>query len=93
MCPGHHSMARPQVVERRTGLKIWTVAAHIMNSNFGRPTRGGLPRRELGEVLTTPNRKKDVTEHLIRPRISTDPLVQHKQWKCDLRSGTSLLFG
>jgi len=54
---------------------------------------GGLPRWELGEVLTTPNRKNYVTKHFVRPQTWTDPLVQHDQWKCDLRFGTWILFG
>jgi len=81
-------MARPQVVEGQAGLQIWNVAAHILNISFGQLTRGGLPRWEFGEVLTTPNRKNDVTVHLIRPRILNDRLVQQKQWKCDLGFGT-----
>jgi hypothetical protein len=29
--PCHHSMARPQVADRGDGLRIWRVAANILN--------------------------------------------------------------
>ena len=37
-------------------LQVWRVAANI--SSRGQPTRGGTPAWGLGEILTTPHRKK-----------------------------------
>ena len=37
---------------------VWRVAANILNNSRGQPTRGGPPDWGLGEVLTTPHRKK-----------------------------------
>jgi len=58
-------------------------------SNRGQPTRGGLPARELGDVLTTPH----WTTCLVMKQIHvspawTDPSVNTKQWKRDMRFGT-----
>jgi hypothetical protein len=33
---------------------IWRVAANILNSSRGQPTRGGIPAWGLGELLTAP---------------------------------------
>jgi hypothetical protein len=51
-------MARPQVADGGNGLRIWRVAANILNSSRGQPTRGGPPAWGLGMWLTTPHRKK-----------------------------------
>ena len=42
----------------------------------GQPTRGRPPAWVLGEVLTTPHRKRDVTKLFTSPRTWTDHLVQ-----------------
>jgi len=36
---------------------VWRVAANILNSSRGQPTRDGPPAWWLGEVLTTPHHK------------------------------------
>jgi hypothetical protein len=48
-------MARPQVADRGDGLKIWRVAANILNKQS--LTGGGLPAWGLGGGLTIPHRK------------------------------------
>jgi hypothetical protein len=42
----------------RNGLQIWRVTANILNKYCEQSTRGGPPAWRLGEVLTTPARKK-----------------------------------
>ena len=37
---------------------IWRVAANILNKQSRQPTRSGAPTWGLGELLTTPHRKK-----------------------------------
>ena len=68
---------------------IWKVAANVLNKQSGRHTRIGPPAGGLGEVLTTPHRKKyHVTKCLQEPRTWTDTLVRPKQRKRDMRFGT-----
>jgi hypothetical protein len=42
----------------KNGLRIWRVAANTLNKQSREPTRGDPPAWVLGEVLTTPHRKK-----------------------------------
>jgi hypothetical protein len=39
----HHGIPRSQVAGGGDGLQIWRVAANILNSSHGQPTRGGPP--------------------------------------------------
>jgi hypothetical protein len=52
--PCQHGMARPQVADGGDGPRIWAVAANILKSSRGQPTRGGPPAWALGGGLTTP---------------------------------------
>jgi hypothetical protein len=51
-------MARPQVADGGDALKVWRVAANILNKSRGEPTKSGPPAWGLGVGLTTPHRKK-----------------------------------
>jgi hypothetical protein len=42
----------------RNGLQLWKVAANILNKQSRTADKGGRPAWGLGEVLTTPHRKK-----------------------------------
>jgi hypothetical protein len=44
--------------EWRNGVQIWRVAVNTLNKQSRQPTRGGPPPWGLGEVLTSPHRKK-----------------------------------
>jgi hypothetical protein len=55
--PCHHHMACPQAAAGGRP-PIWRVAVNKLNSSRGQPTRAGPPAWGLGEVLTTPLRKK-----------------------------------
>jgi hypothetical protein len=50
-------MARPQVADRKDGLKIWRVAANILNKQSRTADRGGPPVSGLSWGLTTPTVK------------------------------------
>ena len=68
-------------------IQIWRAAGSVVNYGRGQATRGVSSAAGLGEVLTTPHRKKNnFTKYFTRTR--SDPLVHHKQWETHLRFGT-----
>jgi hypothetical protein len=83
--PCHHGMARPQVADGGNDLQIWRVAANILKSSSGQPTRGCPPAWGLGVGLTTPHLKNFlVTKIHKKPRTWTDSLDNRpKQRKMD----------
>jgi hypothetical protein len=76
-------MAHPWVADRGDGLHIRTVAANILISRRGQPTRDGPPVWVLGKKLTTPHRKKKKNK-LVRKQY-TGPLAA----SCDHDNDTS----
>jgi hypothetical protein len=56
--PCHHGMARPQVADGGTASYMEGSCEKNLISSRGQPTRGGPPAWGVGEVLTTPLRKK-----------------------------------
>jgi hypothetical protein len=52
-CPCHHATVRPQVAGGGDDIQIRRVAANILISSRGQPTRGDLPAWWLGVRLTT----------------------------------------
>ena len=58
---------------------VWRVAANILNNSREQPTRGGPPDWGLGEVLTTPHRKK----------VSCYEIFTRKGWDLAWFSGTA----
>ena len=67
--------------------QIWSIAANILNKQSRTADKGGPLGWGLGEVLTTPNRKKyHVTKYSYsKLRTWTDTLVRHKQRKRDIK--------
>jgi hypothetical protein len=53
--PCRHGMARPRVADGGTASEY---GGQLRICSRGQPTRGGPPAWGLGEVLTTPHRKK-----------------------------------
>ena len=66
--PCFHGTLRPQVTDRGYGLQKWRVAANMLNKQPWAADRGGPPARGLVEGLTTPHRKKRLTNPLDKPR-------------------------
>jgi hypothetical protein len=50
--PCHHGMARTYVSDAGDGLRIWRVAANILNKQSRTADRGGPPAWGLGGMLT-----------------------------------------
>src|SRR5215468_11096870 len=69
----------------RHNTPIHNILSTAVQFSRGQPTRGGPPAWGLGEVLTTPHRKKyDVTKHMDKPRTWTDSLVRPQLRKRDI---------
>jgi len=48
---------------------MWRIAANILNNIRGQPTRGGTLAWVLGEVLTTPHRKRKYLKESLGPGL------------------------
>ena len=69
---------------------IKRAAATILNNQILTADKGWSAAWELVEVLTTPRCKTyHLTNHLRRRRNWTNPLVQRKQWKRNMRSNNN----
>jgi hypothetical protein len=82
MSPQHGAWSR---CEWRNGLQMWTVAANTLNKQSRTADSGCSSNLGLGEVLTTPRRKNLRCYETFH---KASDLVQHKQWKMDMRFGT-----
>jgi len=54
---------------------IWRVAANILNKQSRTAERGGLPVLGLGEVLTTPHRKKSIVNEIFHTKTLVDAVM------------------
>ena len=79
----------PWVADGGVGLKIWRLAANILNKQSGQPTRSGPPAWGFGVTLTTSHCKnKGVQKRHTGPPNWTDNLERPWQRKMDMRFGT-----
>jgi hypothetical protein len=83
--PGTHSMTRSRVADiRGDGLQIWKVATNVPNNSRGQLKMGGPSALWLGEMLTTPRRKKKVCYEMLHKVSELDRLLERpRKRKCE----------